>query len=287
MSLNGFGCPLSSHESHTSSMRQETQLRDNKVQFHSCGIWPLASHINHSCNSNARRSFIGDMMIVRATRDLPPNSEITFWYKSPFDSDFRDKGLDLAHWGFKCSCIICQDHGNTETIDKAKRKRLRGDLATAFQTHRKPNTARIQSILNKIAETYHQPASEIPRLGIWDGYLSLAMMFRGQNQPLKAIEFSWKALESLGYVIEGGKPPFISSTTLVVKQWGLMVDGLVGCWMCLSGAYREVLCDLEAKAEEYAKITYRVCVGEDETFDETYGKLSERVDGLLARKRWG
>ena len=108
----------------------------------------------------------------------------------------------------------------------------------------------------------------------------------GQDQPLKAIEFALKALESLGYVIEGGKPPFIPNTTLVIKKWGLMVDSLVGCWMCLSGAYREVLCGLEAQAEEYAKITYRVCVGEDETFEEVYGKLSERTDGLLATRRW-
>jgi SET domain-containing protein len=57
----------------------ESQLEptENK-KFHSCGVWPLASYINHSCFSNVRRSFIGDMMIVRATQDLRANTELLF-----------------------------------------------------------------------------------------------------------------------------------------------------------------------------------------------------------------
>jgi hypothetical protein len=50
-----------------------------KKKFHSCGVSPLASYINHSCYSNVRRSFIGDMMIVRAIQDLFANTELDFW----------------------------------------------------------------------------------------------------------------------------------------------------------------------------------------------------------------
>ena len=31
------------------------------------------------------------------------------------------------------------------------------------------------------------------------------------------------------------------------------------------------------KAEEYAKVTYKICIGEDDTFDETYGKLAHQA----------
>lgn len=61
-----------------------------------------------------------------------------------------------------------------------------------------------------------------------------------------------------------------------------MTDGLVRCWMSLSRAYRQVAPDLVLTAEGYARIMYRICVGEDETLDETYTQLSERSDGLLA-----
>jgi hypothetical protein len=266
-------------------MRDEAQLENTNKQFHSCGVWPLASYINHSCYSNARRSFIGDMMVVRATQDLASNTEITFWYRSPLEDDSKEKQMDLRHWGFKCSCIICQDLHRTENSDLTKRKRLRADLLKVFQSRKKPNTAKIEAILCTLAETYGQPASEVPRLSIWSPYLTLAMICATHNQPEKAIEFALKTLESLGYVVDGGHVPHTSGTPLLVKKWGLMTDGLVGCWMSLSGAYREVAPDLVAQAEEYARITYRICVGEDETFDETYSQLSERPDGLLARAK--
>lgn len=65
------------------NMSRDAVRETTDKQFHSCGVWPLASYINHSCNSNARRAFIGDMMIVRATRDLAPDEEINFWYHTP------------------------------------------------------------------------------------------------------------------------------------------------------------------------------------------------------------
>ncbi|KAJ6019633.1 hypothetical protein N7522_001700 [Penicillium canescens] len=49
-----------------------------------------------------------------------------------------------------------------------------------------------------------------------------------------------------------------------------------------SGSYQTLAPGLEAQAEQYARISYRNCVGEEQSFDETYGKLSMRPDGLLA-----
>lgn len=73
----------------------ESQLeRAENKKFHSCGVWPLASYINHSCYSNVRRSFIGDMMIVRATQDLIANTELVFWYTLP--SDIPSSRVDIT-----------------------------------------------------------------------------------------------------------------------------------------------------------------------------------------------
>ncbi len=55
--------------------------------------------------------------------------------------------------------------------------------------------------------------------------------------------------------------------------------------MLLSSAYYLVAPDLETQAEEDARISYRICVGEDETFGETYGKLSRGLVSNLNRSR--
>ncbi|KAJ5812101.1 TPR domain protein [Penicillium riverlandense] len=275
VSLNGFGCPVSSHQSRINLMTNQKV----EEKFSSCGLWPMASRINHSCYSNCRRSFIGDMMIIRATQDLEPNTEIVFWYSRPFDKP--DKQPDLEHWGFRCSCAICKDIQSTPKSTLVKRDKLVADLRKSFQSSN-PNGARIESILVTLAETYSRPASEVPRLTLWDPYLGLCGMYSERNQPKKAIECGLKVLESLGYVIDGGNFPLAPKTPLVVKKWGLMLDLLVDCWMFLARGYSQVAPELEAKAEHYAKLTYRICVGEDETFHETYGRHGDRLNGFLA-----
>lgn len=47
LQLNAFGCPLSTREIYLSRMKMETKKFDE--YFHFCGIWRMASYINHSC----------------------------------------------------------------------------------------------------------------------------------------------------------------------------------------------------------------------------------------------
>ncbi|RAL00975.1 TPR domain protein [Aspergillus ibericus CBS 121593] len=287
MSLNCFGCPVSSRASHIATINEnKAQLEKIKKQFHSCGIWPLASYINHSCYSNARRSFIGDMMLVRATQDLPPNAELTFWYQTPLKHDTQIKPLKLQHWGFQCSCLICQDLHETGGVDLTKRRRLFADLVKTHQSllrtrKQSAGIAKMEGILATLEKTYRRPSSEVPRLEIWEAYLSLAAVHATSSQPGKAIEFAFKTLKSLGYVIEGGQIPHTPGRKLLVREWGLMMDGLVGCWMILCRMYCDVAPDLADQAEDYARTTYRICVGEDETFGDTYSRFSNQVNGLI------
>ncbi|KAJ5698294.1 hypothetical protein N7462_000299 [Penicillium macrosclerotiorum] len=282
ISLNGFGCPRLSHNIHI-DVSGDAHAAEKANGFYSCGVWCMASHINHSCFSTAYRSFIGDMMIVRATRDLPPNTEITFWYKSPLKRKSFMAPIDLRQWGFKCDCIICQNVRNTDkdvlTTRKRLRKRLMVDLQEFHKAKRK-DLGKIEDMIARITDTYPQPASEVPRLALWSPYLSLAALSRGSYQPELSIKFGLKALESIGYVIDGGGFPRASGRKLVVRRWGLVSDGVVRCWMVLRSAYHEVDPTIAAQAEEFARISYKIAVGEDETFDLTYRKLSSRTDEL-------
>ncbi|OQD61514.1 hypothetical protein PENPOL_c016G08758 [Penicillium polonicum] len=279
--LNGFGCPLSSRESHIDCMKEDdnTTKKVNK-QFHSSGVWSLASYINHSCLSNARRSFIGDMMIVRASRDLPSNTEITFWYKSPISRDPKECPVNLQHWGFKCDCLLCQETRSAGSSVLSNRNRISADLQRLFKTS-KMNLRKIEDRISNLAGTYSRPASEVPHLTLESPYMSLAAIYASSRKLEKSVEFGLKALESLGFVIKGGNPPYVSNAPLIVKKWGLMNDGVVGCWMILCLAYRELAPTLASQAEGYARVSYKICVGEDETFDKTYSRLSDRTDGFL------
>lgn len=261
-------------------MKSETTAKKDNKQFHSCGVWHLASYINHSCISNARRAFIGDMMVVRASKDLAANTELTFWYKSPLNKESDGVPVDLRHWGFTCDCIICRDIQKAEKAVVLKRTRLLADLLRLFES-RKTDSPKTEKIMSELAATYTQPASEVPRVAMFAPYQNLAAASASSHQPQKAAIFGLKALESWSYVIDGGESPHISGRPLIVKKWGLMNDAVVGCWMILAGAYHKVAPGLEAQAEGYARTSYRICVGEDQTFDETYSKLSNRVDGFL------
>ena len=89
VSLNCFGCPVSSRETilppaeEEGGARREMERVVGDTVCHSCGVWPTASYINHSCRKSATRAFIGDVMIVRATRGIPTGSEVTFRYQPP------------------------------------------------------------------------------------------------------------------------------------------------------------------------------------------------------------
>lgn len=248
-------------------------------QFHSGGVWLMASYINHSCLSNARRSFIGDMMIVRASRDLPPNTEITFWYKSPMNCDPKELPVNLQHWGFKCDCILCQDTQSSSRSVLSNRNRISDDLRRLFKRP-KVNLRKIEDTISSLAGTYCRPASEVPRLALNSPYLSLAAIYASSRKFQKAVEFGLMSLESLGFVIKGGIIPHVSDAPLVVQKWDLITDAVVGCWMILCCSYRELAPTLASQAEGYARVSYRICVGEDETFDQTYSRLSNRVDGF-------
>lgn len=46
-------------------------------------MWIKASYINHARVSNAFRSFIGDLMIMHAMKDVAKGTEITMPYRTP------------------------------------------------------------------------------------------------------------------------------------------------------------------------------------------------------------
>jgi hypothetical protein len=137
------------------------------------------------------------------------------------------------------------------------------------------DAAKAESILAAITNTYRRPPFEVPLLCLWDAQLALTQMYMQQIEPVKTIVSASRVLAPLGYVVEGGDLPRTSGTPMAVKKWGLMEDRLIEYWMLLSGAYHWVAPDLELQTEQYGRISYKICVGGEEPFDETYGKFAQ------------
>ncbi|KAF4627530.1 hypothetical protein G7Y89_g10624 [Cudoniella acicularis] len=79
---------------------------DEGVRKASAGLWIIASYINHSCIPNAKKEYMGDLMVLRATRPISAGEEITHSYDKSSDYDARNAAL-MKTWGFTCTCALC------------------------------------------------------------------------------------------------------------------------------------------------------------------------------------
>jgi hypothetical protein len=274
MSLNVFGCPTTSLSSHAAVIANKPSEDNEDKAYHSCGIWPLASHINHSCTSTARRSFIGDMMLVRATRDMERGTEIVFWYQVP-DGYAVQKMQDTLRltWGFACTCAMCTDAQQTHASVLAQRRTLMEKLKSlckAAAASQKTPTSKVENVLKALGNTYSRPADQVPRLLLWDPQLLLTRVYMARGDAKKALESVQQVFVHLGFVVAGTES--VAADFEIVK-WGLVVGHLVEAFLHARDAYRGMGAWGNAKrAEGYARIAYKVVVGEDSSFESTYAQ---------------
>jgi hypothetical protein len=211
------------------------------------------------------------MMIVRASRDLEPGTEITFWYHSPVGTSMKDLKGKLKHWEFVCDCTICQDAKATKSAVITKRQNLLESVRRAFNSsalHRN-QIGGVERLLDTLNSTYMRPADEVPRLLLWDPQLALAKAHAAQNNMVKSLELVGKVLTSLGFMVVGTDS---SSTSFAVIKWGLVIDHLVDVFLLAQTAFAAMKAGKDSiQAGEYARIAYRIIVGEDTSFGVTYG----------------
>ncbi len=146
VALDAFGCPPSSLGFHfgrrdaaaNESALPRTSSSAGAAGFHSVGVWPLAAHLNHSCYYNAERSFIGDVLVLRAARDVPAGAELTIAYRATDGSGAGQAALDAElrrRWGFTCACALCADVRATRSALLATRDTMTRDILDSLGEH--------------------------------------------------------------------------------------------------------------------------------------------------------
>jgi hypothetical protein len=138
------------------------------------------------------------------------------------------------------------------------------------------DTSKAESILDAIEQTYNCVPSQIPRMMVQKPYARLALTYYKQGKREKVVAMALKVLESLGFVIKGLRMPISPGETFQVEKWGIMGDDVPLIWACLWNACATLAPHLTPQLLECGKLAYKICVGEDVTFEECYEK-----DGVL------
>ncbi|KAK2861444.1 hypothetical protein FQN49_004187 [Arthroderma sp. PD_2] len=144
------------------------QSENEDISNASTGLWIRAAYINHSCVSNAKKDYIGDLMILRATRPIPAGEEITHSYDESSDYDARTAALQRT-WGFKCRCKLCAAEEADGPDLQKQRQKLEKEINTFMQKEnaqqaKKVAIIRAKRLRQSLLDTYsEQRYKDLPR----------------------------------------------------------------------------------------------------------------------------
>ncbi|OTA56268.1 SET domain-containing protein [Hypoxylon sp. EC38] len=285
--LNCFGAPRSSRESMETTIKNDgDKASDSSPRYRTCGIWTLASRINHSCITNCRRSFIGDMLIIRATKDIKADTELFFAYNQPSRNEtYKDTQKKFSKWGFTCDCALCLDKKSTSQTTLQTRKALCRDIEQAS----KPDVSiadmkkTMKTSLEKLSKTYPagRDAALLPRVEMWHSCFELGKALVKKGKQAKGLEMFVKCLRALGYVIaekaptDSGRGGNKNKAMLEIKQWGEVNVYTVEVFVQMMHVYENLAPQLCEVVKEYATVAYRIYCGEDVTISELYPELKQ------------
>jgi tetratricopeptide (TPR) repeat protein len=151
--------------------------REENANNASTGLWILASYINHSCIPNTKREYLGDLMVLRATRPIGAGEEIMHSYDESSDYDARIAAL-MNTWGFTCTCALCI----AEMADSPALRKKRGELESEVNAlverdevagAKRLSIVKARRLVRSINDTYDDerynglPRTALPRIEKW------------------------------------------------------------------------------------------------------------------------
>lgn len=215
---NCFGSP---------DVRSVGDVVPEKDPLRSTGIWIQASYMNHSCDPNAARAFIGDLMIVHANRDIAKDEEIYISYILP-DVDYqKTKRKLMSGWGFQCDCKICAADSRCSSDSRNLRRKLTQEVQALMAANQQSasfhgNKATIREaerLYQKINATYDADifTGDVPRLGLYALGEWLCHAHTSPTTVPKSIACGMSLLKDLAFAItvKGNSVTFDRSTGLV------------------------------------------------------------------------
>lgn len=235
--------------------------------------------INHSCIGNTHRAFLGDMTVVRASRDIANGTEIFLPYRLPDQFDVQALHDTIQkQWGFDCRCSICVSHldpaGNPSKRVQVLREVKASTEATTLTQTKPATTAEIQqgeSLFQKVEQSYDFPifSPGVSRIGYLTIGLWLIRAYATNNSPRKMSKIGEKVSHALGYVMKGsGRTASIDRTNgFCHPELAELVAYMANAKEFFGGPSAKVLMD-------FARETWLLVHGDTEGFEKRYGSGS-------------
>ena len=258
----------------SSSNAAQAQLASS-TGYPSSGLWIHASYVNHACNGNAMRSFIGDMMILRATRDIRQGDEICMPYRLPHPENAVTQGELQKIWGFKCDCSLCRVEAATLGKDKKQRAELIGKAMEFLSKNKLKDGVKLDRkviepaarMYERLEKTYDEKKfDKMPRPGLVGLGMWLCEAYIGKDDHTKVIEYALRLLRNMGFVVK------VEGDHLdVEREFCCLEVRSVGAAVYASKAYKaKGNTAISQKMEALARGFYEILNGEIRGFDDRY-----------------
>lgn len=184
-------------------------FRGAKPELMLCGyaLYGLASFCNYSCLPSAYRTFFGDFLTIRASRDLKKGEEITIQYM-PDDRDLMLRRFKSWKMRFLCDCMLCK----ADAADGEKLCKLRKETVKELDFKNLKSLQYASDKISQIEETYlDTPARRAcgVKPELWEAYeyrAEVAKCFIKEDRStdrfyLMAVECLMSCLEAQGIKI--------------------------------------------------------------------------------------
>lgn len=260
---NNFSGPLST-------------LQDTKVESPAGrmaqGVWPHASRMNHSCVPNTIRSFLGDLLVSRATRDIREGEELFHEYVPVKAlSDVRQAQF-RAGWGFTCRCKLCEGEarGSAEGLEKRKEVLHRINKACEKKSVGKgfvPDSAirTVDRLARQLEELHEAEVYEgLPRLALVYPVDWLIGAHKGRRNSPKVVRYSLRMVREFGFRVPVDEDVDWEPMEMFTakESASIMTIRVVTALKNAAEAYKALGRDgMAAKCDEAAKFAYMMVTG--------------------------
>jgi hypothetical protein len=187
------------------------------------GFWIHTSYINHSCLPNSVRTFLGDLLLVRATRDVLAGEEITAQYVTP-DLTFGNRQQKYkVTWGFECDCRLCKvDVAAGKELERQRMLLFNELRETAQSLCARPYTVtalkKFAKSLRVLEATYEEGLFDhLPKLCLVHPTLFLTEAWRTLKVVDKGMDYAKRLLRNFGVevTVEGDEFRVMENSGLI------------------------------------------------------------------------